>query len=104
MVIISDFLTQRNKVVFFGFNDTFSPEKKEKCNGSQSKDSPEDDTDSIVVGGFRLKMVDADTLPGGGHGLVLEDIVNASVEPVRVALVSKPQLSTLYLGWEYSSE
>ena len=26
MVIMSDFLTQRNKVLFFGFNDTFSQE------------------------------------------------------------------------------
>ena len=53
--------------------------------GSQSKNSPECDIDSIVVGGVCLQMVDADTLPSGGHGLVLEDIVNASVEPVRVA-------------------
>ena len=52
---------------------------------SQSKDSFEGDIDGIVVGGVGLNMVDLDTLPGGGHGLVLEDIVNASVEPVRVA-------------------
>ena len=53
-----------------------------------------------MVGGIRLEMVDADTLPDGRHGLVLEDVVNPSVEPVRVALVSKPQLSSLYLGWD----
>ena len=53
-----------------------------------------------MVGGVRLEMVDADTLPDGGHGLVLEDVVNPSVEPVRVALVSKPQLPSLYLGWD----
>ena len=42
-------------------------------------------------------MVDADTFPGGRHGLVLEDIVNASVEPVRVALVSKPYSFVTYV-------
>ena len=42
-----------------------------------------------MVGGVGLNMVDLDTLPGGGHGLVLEDKVNPSVESVKVALVSK---------------
>ena len=56
---------------------------------SQSKDSFEGDIDGIVVGGVGLNMVDLDTLPGGGHGLVLEDKVNPSVESVKVALVSK---------------
>ena len=58
--------------------------------GSQSKDSAECDIDSIVVGGVRLKMFNANTLPDGRHGLVLEDIVNASLKPVKVVVVSKP--------------
>ena len=50
---------------------------------SQAKDSFEGDIDGIVVGGVGLNMVDLDTLPGGGHGLVLEDKVDPSVESVK---------------------
>ena len=63
---------------------------------SQSKDSFEGDIDGIVVGGVGLNMVDPDTLPGGGHGLVLEDKVNPSVESVKVALVSIPRSYQTY--------